>query len=68
VETRATTEAAELAEHVLARHRLDPPRLLAGHGDEPVEAQALVAAGRGVTLTHALTVIIDQPNLLSRPS
>ena len=59
--------AADLAEHVLARHRLDPPRLLAGHGDEPVEAQALVAAGRGVTLTHDLTVIIDKHNLLSRP-
>jgi DNA-binding transcriptional LysR family regulator len=59
--------AADLTENVLARHRLDPPRLLAGHGDEPVEAQALVAAGRGVTLTHDLTVIIDQHNLLSRP-
>ena len=59
--------AADLAEHVLAQHRLDPPRLLAGHGDEPVEAQALVAAGRGVTLTHDLTVIIDKHNLLSRP-
>jgi DNA-binding transcriptional LysR family regulator len=59
--------AADLAEHVLARHRLDPPRLLAGHGDEPVETQALVAAGRGVTLSHELTVIIDQRNLVSRP-
>ena len=59
--------AADLAEHVLARHRLDPPRLLAGHGDEPVETQALVAPGRGVTLTHDLTVIIDPHNLLSRP-
>lgn len=59
--------AADLAEHVLARHNLDPPRLLAGHGDEPVETQALVAAGRGVTLTHDLTVIIDQQNLVSRP-
>jgi DNA-binding transcriptional LysR family regulator len=58
--------AADLAEHVLRRHRLDPPRLLAGHGDEPVEIQALVAAGRGITLTHDLTVIIDQ-HLLSRP-
>jgi DNA-binding transcriptional LysR family regulator len=59
--------AADLAEHVLARHKVDPPRLLAGHGDEPVETQALVAAGRGVTLTHALTVIIDQHNLVTRP-
>lgn len=59
--------AADLAEHVLARHSLDPPRLLAGHGDEPVETQALVAAGRGITLTHNLTPIIDPQNLLSRP-
>jgi DNA-binding transcriptional LysR family regulator len=58
--------AADLAEHFLARHQVDPPRLLAGHGDEPVETQALVAAGRGVTLTHALTVIIDQHNIVSR--
>src|SRR5512133_1377440 len=42
--------AADLAEHVLARHRLDPPRRLAGHGDEPVEIQALVVAGRGAPL------------------
>jgi DNA-binding transcriptional LysR family regulator len=59
--------AADLVEHVLARHKLDPPRLLAGHGDEPVEIQALVAAGRGVTLTHDLTVIIDPHNVLTRP-
>jgi DNA-binding transcriptional LysR family regulator len=59
--------AADLAEHVLARHKLDPPRLMAGHGDEPVETQALVAAGRGVTLTHDLTVIIDPHNLRTRP-
>jgi DNA-binding transcriptional LysR family regulator len=59
--------AADLAEHVLARHRLDPPRLLAGHGDEPVETQALVAAGRGIALTHELTVIINQRNIVSRP-
>ena len=59
--------AADLAEHILARHRLDPPRLMAGHGDEPVETQALVAAGRGVTLTHDLTVIMDRHNLLTRP-
>jgi len=59
--------AADLVERVLARHRLDPPRLLTGHGDEPVEIQALVAAGRGVTLTHELTVIVSRGNLISRP-
>lgn len=59
--------AADLVERVLARHRLDPPRLLTGHGDEPVEIQALVAAGRGVTLTHELTVIVNRDNLVTRP-
>jgi hypothetical protein len=38
-----------------------------GHGDEPVEIQALVAAGRGVTLTHELTVIVSRDNLITRP-
>jgi DNA-binding transcriptional LysR family regulator len=59
--------AADLTDQVLARHRLDPPRLLAGHGDEPVETQALVATGRGVTLTHDLTVIVNRHQLVPRP-
>ncbi len=59
--------AADLVERVLTRHRLDPPRLLAGHGDEPVEIQALVAAGRGITLTHELTVMVSRGNLITRP-
>ena len=59
--------AADLTEQVLARHRLDPPRLRAGHGDEPVETQALVATGRGVTLTHDLTVIVNPDQLVVRP-
>ena len=59
--------AADLTEHVLARHRLDPPRLLAGHGDEPVETQALVAAGRGISLTHDLTVLVNHDQLVVRP-
>ncbi|HLL62383.1 MAG TPA: LysR substrate-binding domain-containing protein [Propionibacteriaceae bacterium] len=59
--------AADLTEHVLSRHRLDPPRLLAGHGDEPVETQALVAAGRGISLTHDLTVLVNRDQLVVRP-
>jgi len=50
---------ARLIDHVLARNDLHPPILLAGRGDEPVEAQALVAAGKGVTLAHDLNVIIS---------
>jgi DNA-binding transcriptional LysR family regulator len=59
--------AADLTEHVLARHQLDPRRLLAGHGDEPVETQALVAAGRGISLTHELTVLVNHDQLVVRP-
>jgi DNA-binding transcriptional LysR family regulator len=51
--------AARLVQHTLERAHLAPPMLRAGHGDEPVEAQALIAAGRGITLAHELNVIID---------
>jgi DNA-binding transcriptional LysR family regulator len=51
--------AAHLVDHVLRAARIEPALLLAGHGDEPVEAQAFVAAGRGVTVAHALNVIVD---------
>jgi DNA-binding transcriptional LysR family regulator len=51
--------AARLVDHVVAAARIAPEILHAGHGDEPVEAQAFVAAGRGVTVAHALNVIID---------
>ncbi len=51
--------AARLVDHVLGSAHVEPEILLAGHGDEPVEAQALVAAGRGVTVAHALNVIVD---------
>jgi DNA-binding transcriptional LysR family regulator len=50
--------AARLVDHVLRAAGLDPPILHAGHGDEPVETQVLVAAGKGVTLAHELNVII----------
>jgi DNA-binding transcriptional LysR family regulator len=50
--------AARLLDHVLGAAGLDPPLLHAGHGDEPVETQVLVAAGKGVSLAHELNVII----------
>ncbi len=59
--------AAELVDHVLARARLTPPILNAGHGDEPIEAQAFVAAGRGVTVAHRLNVILDPGQIVAIP-
>jgi DNA-binding transcriptional LysR family regulator len=59
--------AARLLDHVLRRARIDPEIRLAGHGDEPVEAQAFVAAGRGVALAHDLTVLIDPEQIASVP-
>jgi DNA-binding transcriptional LysR family regulator len=59
--------AARLVDHVLQRAGIKPPIVLAGHGDEPVEAQALVAAGSGIALTHDLTVIVDRDRVVSRP-
>ena len=50
---------ARLVDHVLLGAGLPPPVVLAGRGDEPVEAQALVAAGKGVTIAHALNVVIS---------
>jgi DNA-binding transcriptional LysR family regulator len=51
--------AARLVDHVLQHAGLRPRIRLAGHGDEPVEAQAFVAAGHGVTLAHRLNVVIN---------
>jgi DNA-binding transcriptional LysR family regulator len=59
--------AARYVDHVLGGAGLSPPMLLAGHGDEPIEAQALVAAGRGVTLAHDLNVITDPAQIVARP-
>jgi DNA-binding transcriptional LysR family regulator len=51
--------AARLVDHVLERAGLHPPIVGAGHGDEPVEAQAFVAAGHGVMVAHRLNVLIE---------
>jgi DNA-binding transcriptional LysR family regulator len=57
--------AARLVDRVLAGAGIQPPLLLAGHGDEPVEAQAFVAAGRGVTVAHALNVLIAPEQIVA---
>jgi DNA-binding transcriptional LysR family regulator len=59
--------AARLVDHVLHGAGLRPPLLHAGHGDEPVEAQAFVAAGRGVTIAHALNVLIAPEQIAAVP-
>jgi DNA-binding transcriptional LysR family regulator len=59
--------AARLVEHVLRAAQIHPPILRAGHGDEPVEAQAFVAAGRGVTVAHALNVLIAPEQIAAVP-
>jgi DNA-binding transcriptional LysR family regulator len=59
--------AARLVDHAVSRARLTPAIVLAGHGDEPAEAQALVAAGSGIVLTHELTVIVDRDRVVARP-
>src|SRR5918997_43393 len=51
--------AARLVDHVLEAAGLQPPLLRAGHGDEPIEGQTLIAARQGVTLAHAMTLIGD---------
>lgn len=58
---------AELTAHVLTTVGLSPPTLLAGHGDEPIEAQALVAAGRGVAVAHAMNVAPVPEGIVSKP-
>jgi DNA-binding transcriptional LysR family regulator len=59
--------AARRLDHVLAAAGVAPRLLLAGRGDEPFEAQALVAAGKGVTLTHRLTVVVGGHDIAVRP-
>jgi|SRR5215217_2132691 len=50
--------AARLVDHVLRQAGISPPLRAAGHGDEPVETQAFIAAGHGVTAAHDLNVLV----------
>jgi DNA-binding transcriptional LysR family regulator len=59
--------AARLLDHALHRAGIQPAVMLAGHGDEPVEAQAFVAAGHGVTLAHELNVVIHPGHIAVVP-
>src|ERR687894_299943 len=59
--------AARLVDHVLERAGLRPEILHAGHGDEPVEAQAFVAAGHGVMVAHRLNVLVEPERIAVVP-
>jgi DNA-binding transcriptional LysR family regulator len=59
--------AARLVDHVAREAGVAPRVLAAGHGDEPVEAQAFVAAGRGVTVAHALNVLVAPDRIAAVP-
>ena len=59
--------AARLTDHVLHQAGLTPAMGHAGHGDEPVEAQAFVAAGHGITLAHRLNVLLNPERVTAVP-
>ncbi|TDD95168.1 LysR family transcriptional regulator [Jiangella asiatica] len=59
--------AARLVDHVLLAAPIKPGIVLAGHGDEPLEAQALVAVGRGVTIAHDLNVLVRPDQIAAVP-
>jgi DNA-binding transcriptional LysR family regulator len=59
--------AATLLDATLAGAGIDPPRLAAGRGDEPVEGQVYVVAGAGVMLAHELNVIVNRAGIAVRP-
>jgi DNA-binding transcriptional LysR family regulator len=59
--------AARLVDHVLEGIGARPKILHSGHGDEPVEAQAFVAAGHGVMVAHRLNVLIEPDRIAVVP-
>jgi DNA-binding transcriptional LysR family regulator len=66
-----TGSAARLVDRLLDRLPAGsgsrPPVRLAGNGDEPVEAQALVAAGAGIGFAHRLNVVLEPDQITVKP-
>lgn len=56
-----------LIDRILDAGGITPQILAAGHGEEPIEVQALVAARRGITLAHDLNVIVNPDQIATRP-
>jgi DNA-binding transcriptional LysR family regulator len=59
--------AAHLVDLVLREVGSQPAILSAGRGDEPVESQVFVVAGRGVTAAYDLNVIVNREGIAIRP-
>jgi DNA-binding transcriptional LysR family regulator len=58
--------AARLFDAVTQQAGVAPHVVLAGRGDEPAEAQGLVAAGQGVMLGYDLNVVLDPERIAVR--
>jgi DNA-binding transcriptional LysR family regulator len=58
--------AARLVDHILRTAGLSPQIVRAGRGDEPVDSQALVAAGMGIGVTHSLGVWMSRSDIVVR--
>jgi DNA-binding transcriptional LysR family regulator len=59
--------ASRLVDNVLEQAGIRPALVHAGHGDEPVEAQAFVVAGRGIMLAHRQNVILNPDRVTAVP-
>ncbi|WP_350279108.1 LysR family transcriptional regulator [Kribbella sp. HUAS MG21] len=62
-----TGSAARMIDRLLTLTDADPSIRLAGNGDEPIEAQALVAAGAGIAFAHRLNVVLEPDQLAIKP-
>jgi DNA-binding transcriptional LysR family regulator len=59
--------AARAVDRLTASAGVRPVTRLAGNGDEPVEAQALVAAGAGIGFAHRLNVVLEPEKVIVKP-
>jgi DNA-binding transcriptional LysR family regulator len=62
-----TGSAARLVDRLMASVDFEPSVRLAGNGDEPIEVQALVAAGAGIAFAHRLNVVLEPDQITVVP-